>query len=88
MRKIWVDDAWYDYIYWQASNKKVANKINNLLKSIDRNGYKCIGKPELLKGNRFSGCWSVRIDKKNRLIFRIDNDCIIIMQCRSHYGDK
>ena len=63
------------------------NKINNLLKDIDRNGYNCIGKPEPLSGNQ-SGWWSVRIDETNRLIFKIENDAIEIYQCKSHYGDK
>ena len=62
-------------------------RINNLLKDIDRNGYNCIGKPEPLKGEQ-SGLWSVRIDEKNRLIFKIENETIEIYECSTHYGDK
>ena len=62
-------------------------RINNLLKDIDRNGYNCIGKPEPLKGD-LTGWWSVRIDEKNRLIFKIENEVIKIYQCGKHYGDK
>ena len=51
MRKIWHDDAWNDYLYWQTQDKKTLKKINKLLKDIDRNGYKCTGKPEALSGN-------------------------------------
>ncbi len=87
MNKIWSDHAWDDYIYWQAQDKKTLKKINELLKDIDRNGYKCKGKPEPLKGN-YSGYWSVRIDQKNRLVFKIDNDTLLIAQCRSHYDDE
>ena len=64
-----------------------AEIINNLLEDINRNGYNCIGKPEPLKGDK-SGYWSVRIDEKNRLIFKIDNEIVEIMQCGTHYGDK
>lgn len=87
MNKIWSDIAWADYIYWQAQDKKTLKRINVLLRDIDRNGYKCKGKPESLKGN-LSGYWSVRINEKNRLVFKIENGAILIAQCRSHYGDK
>lgn len=87
MPKIWYDDAWEDYTYWQQQDKKMLKKINNLLKDIARNGYNCTGKPEPLKGN-LSGFWSVHIDDKNRIVFQIDNDNIIIAQCGSHYRDK
>ena len=87
MNKIFSDSAFENYLYWQMQDKKTLRKINNLLKDIDRNGYNCIGKPEPLKGDK-SGWWSVRIDEKNRLIFKIENDEIEIAQCGTHYGDK
>jgi toxin YoeB len=87
MNKIWSDSAWDDYLYWQTQDKKTLKKINELLKDIDRNGYKCKGKPEPLKGN-LAGYWSVHIDKKNRLVFRIDSGSLEIAQCRTHYEDK
>ncbi len=86
MEKIWSDNAWEDYLYWQTQDRKTLRRINELLKDIDRNGYKCKGKPEPLKGN-LSGFWSVRIDQQNRIIFRIENGAIEIAQCRTHYGD-
>ena len=87
MKKIWSDDAWEDYLSWQDRDKKTLNKINKLIKSIDRNGYNCEGKAEQLSEN-LSGFWSVRIDKQNRIIFRIVDDTIEIVQCGTHYGDK
>ena len=86
MNLLWHDIAWFGYIEWQK-DKKTLKRINNLLQDIDRNGYNCIGKPEPLKGN-YSGWWSVRIDEKNRLIFKIENEIIEIYQCGTHYGDK
>ena len=53
----------------------------------DDDGYKCKGKPEPLTGN-LSGYWSVRINKKDRLVFKIIDGAIEIAQCRTHYGDK
>lgn len=87
MKKIWHDKAWEEYLYWQTQDKKTLKKINRLLSDIDRNGYNCIGKPEPLKGN-LSGAWSVRIDEKNRIVFRISGDTMEILECGSHYGDK
>ena len=87
MKLLWHDTAWVDYKYWQTQDKKTLKRINSLLQDIDRNGYNCIGKPEPLKGDQ-SGWWSVHIDDKNRLIFKIVGDATEIYQCKTHYGDK
>lgn len=87
MRKVWHDKAWEEYLYWQTQDKKTLKKINRLLQDIDRNGYNCFGKPEPLKGT-LSGYWSVRIDAQNRIVFRITDSQIEIIQCGSHYGNK
>jgi len=87
MRKMWLDNAWDEYIFWQTQDKKTLKRINKLLTDIERNGYNCIGKPEPLKGN-LSGYWSVRIDDSNRIVFRIIDNTLEIIQCGSHYGDK
>ncbi len=87
MNKTWSDIAWDDYLYWQTQDKKTLKKINSLLKDIDCNGYKCKGKPEPLKGN-LSGYWSVHINEKDRLVFKIEGSAIEIAQCRTHYDDK
>lgn len=87
MIKAWDDYAWEDYLYWQTQDKKTLKRINLLLQDIDRNGYTGIGKPEALKGN-MQGYYSRRIDDTNRLVYRIKNGVIEILQCRTHYGDK
>ena len=87
MHKIWHDEAWEDYLYWQTQDKKTIKKINNLLKDIDRNGYGCTGRPEALSGD-LAGFWSVKIDEKNRIVFRIFAENVEIVQCGSHYRDK
>lgn len=84
MKKLWDDNAWEEYLYWQTQDKKTLKKINRLLVDIDRNGYNCMGKAEPLRGT-LSGYWSVRIDEKNRIVFRIENNNIEIIQCGSHY---
>ena len=87
MIKSWDDEAWEDYLYWQKQDKKTLKRINLLLQDIDRNGYSGIGKPEALK-NDLSGYWSRRIDEVNRLAYRIRDNVIEIIQCRTHYGDR
>lgn len=86
MRKIWFDEAWDDYIYWQTQDKKTLKRINLLLKDIERENFDGIGKPEPLKEN-LNGFWSRRIDDVNRLIYRIHGDVIEILSCKGHYND-
>jgi len=87
MIKIWHDTAWADYLYWQTQDKRTLKKINKLLQDIERNGYNGIGHPEPLK-HELTGFWSVEIDEKNRIVFRIEGDRLEIIQCGSHYRDK
>ena len=84
MIKLWSDNAWEDYLYWQTQDKKTLKRINQLLKDIDRNGYEGIGKPEPLK-YELQGFWSRRIDDEHRLVYRINEDRIEIVSCRLHY---
>lgn len=85
MTKIWDDIAWEDYLYRQSQDKKTLKRINLLLKDIDRNGYAELRKPEPLRCD-LQGYWNRRIDEVNRLVYRIHNDQIEILQCRTHYG--
>ena len=87
MVKLWQDEAWENYLYWQTQDKKTLKRINKLIQDIERNGYNSVGKPEPLRGD-LSGFWSVRIDEKNRIVFRIDNNILEIWQCGGHYEDK
>lgn len=87
MIKAWDDDDWDDYLHWQTQDRKTLRRINALLKDIDRNGYDGIGKPEPLREN-LSGWWSRRIDDSNRIVYRIREGRIEIIQCGSHYRDN
>ncbi|MDR1246234.1 MAG: Txe/YoeB family addiction module toxin [Clostridiales Family XIII bacterium] len=87
MRKLWTDKAWENYLYWQTQDKKTLKKVNELIKDIERNGYKGIGKPEALKGS-LSGWWSRHVDDTNRLVYRLkDGDILEISQCKGHYNE-
>lgn len=80
----WTDDAWDDYVYWQTQDKKTLRRINALIKDCLRSPFEGIGKPEPLKYN-LSGYWSRRIDDTNRLVYRFDDDNLIIISCCYHY---
>jgi toxin YoeB len=77
---------WNDYLYWQGGDKKTLKKINKLILDIERNGLrKGIGKPEPLK---YLKAWSREIDERNRLIYDIVDEKLILHACRGHYDDK
>ena len=84
MLKIFTDIAWNDYLYWQQEDRKVLKKINQLVKAIDRNPYVGIGKPEALKFE-YQGYWSRRITQEHRLIYKIEDDKLIVFSCKDHY---
>lgn len=80
------DKGFSQYLYWQSQGAKAADKINSLLKDIQRNGpMKGIGKPEPL---RHRSGYSRRIDAANRLVYEIDElQNIRIISCKGHYDD-
>ncbi len=86
MNKTFSDIAWNEYVEWYKIDKKIANKINELLKDIDRNGYEGVGKPEALK-HGLTGYYSRRISDKDRLIYKIIENTIYILGCKGHYDD-
>jgi len=83
--------AWEDYCFWQNNDLDITLKINELIKVIQRDPFKGIGKPEPLKFG-LKGCWSRRISSDHRLVYKVigekgkDQKCIII-QCRFHYDE-
>lgn len=81
----WTQEAWRDYVYWQGQNKKTLKRINKIIADTQRNPIQGIGKPESLKEN-LSGFWSRRIDESNRLVYIVDENQLIIISCRYHYG--
>jgi len=83
MNKLFLEGARQDYIYWQAVDKTILKKINALLKEIERIPYEGTGKPEPLKYD-FSGWWSRRINLEHRLIYKVENSSIVVLQCRYH----
>ena len=85
MKKIiFSKNAWEDYMFWQAEDKKILKKINALIKDIQSNPYSGIGKPEPLKYD-LAGLWSRRIDHEHRLVYQVNENELLIYSCRYHY---
>jgi toxin YoeB len=76
--------CWEEYLYWQQTDKKILRKINDLIKEISRDPYVGIGKPEMLK-HAYAGYWSRRITDEHRLVYKIENETLIVVQVRYHY---
>jgi len=84
MKLLFSENAWSDYLFWQKTDKKILKRINKLIKDIQRNKYEGFGKPETLKHN-LSGYWSRRITNEHRIIYKIEDDSILIAQLKYHY---
>lgn len=84
MKLVFHEQAWDDYLYWQANDRKLLERINSLIKEASRTPFKGTGKPEPLRGP-LSGWWSRRITQEHRLVYRPTDDGLLIAQCRYHY---
>ena len=83
-------EAWEDFLFWLATNRKIARRIIRLIGEIQRDPFSGIGKPEPLKGE-LSGYWSRRMTDEHRLVYRADrgglkdDDELKILKARYHY---
>ena len=84
MKLLFTDRAWDDYLYWQRHDKKLLRRVNELIEATRRDPFSGIGKPEPLK-HSLHGLWSRRINDEHRLVYRVEDDEIVIIACRYHY---
>ena len=84
MKLVFADEAWEDYLYWQAQDKKILKRINDLIKETERGPHAGIGKPEPLK-HSLAGYWSRRINDEHRMVYRVVDESLLIAQLRFHY---
>ena len=84
MKIIFSEQAWDDYLYWQKTDKKMLNRINQLIKDIQREPFEGIGKPEPLKYH-LSEYWSRRINDEHRMVYNVEDDALNLAQLRHHY---
>lgn len=84
MKLVFADEAWDDYLFWQQQDKKLLERINKLIKEIQREPFSGMGKPEPLK-HALSGYWSRRINDEHRIVYKVEQDALWIAQLRHHY---
>jgi toxin YoeB len=88
MKIVWTEQAWDDYRYWQRTDPKILGAINDLIRDIERDPFRGLGKPEPLK-HVLHGWWSRRITGEHRLVYRVSGkgtaQRLEIAQCRYHY---
>jgi toxin YoeB len=84
VKLIFSEHAWEDYLYWQRTDRKILQRINALIKGVQRTPFAGIGKPEPLK-HGLSGYWSRRITDEHRIVYKVEGDSLFIAQLRYHY---
>lgn len=84
MKLIFANEAWDDYLFWQQHDKKMVERINKLIKEVQREPFSGIGKPEPLK-HALTGYWSRRLNDEHRIVYKIEQDALLIVQLRYHY---
>ena len=84
MKLIFAVEAWDDYLYWQKQDKRMVERINKLIQETQREPFAGIGKPEALK-HALAGFWSRRFTVEHRMVYRIEDDALLIAQLRFHY---
>ena len=84
MRLEFKPQAFEDLQYWVKYQPKIAKRVLRMIDESQKNPFGGIGKPEPLK-NELSGWWSKRIDGEHRLVYKLENDCLLIAQARGHY---
>ena len=84
MKLICSEHAWQDYLYWQRTDRRILQRINDLIKETQRAPFAGIGKPEPLK-HGLSGYWSRRITDEHRMVYKLEEDTLFLAQLRYHY---
>jgi toxin YoeB len=84
VRVVFSEHAWEDYLYWQKTDRKVVQRVNTLIKDIQRAPFEGPGKPEALK-HALSSYWSRRITDEHRIVYKVEGDTLLIAQLRYHY---
>ncbi len=81
---VFSSDAFEQYQHWQETDRKVLQKLNQLLRECQRTPFVGTGKPEPLKG-QLAGAWSRRITQEHRLVYEVDAQNVFVISCRYHY---
>jgi len=78
------EGGWEDYLHWQATDAKLLERLNGLIRECTRTPFVGTGKPEPLRGP-LAGWWSRRLTQEHRLVYRVADGALHVAQCRYHY---
>jgi toxin YoeB len=84
MKLTFSDEAWEDCLHWQRQDRRMLERINKLIKEVQRDPFVGVGKPEPLK-HALSGFWSRRITDEHRMVYRAEGNNLQIAPLRFHY---
>lgn len=73
-----------DLRHWVEHDRATARRVLALLESARRTPFHGRGKPEPLK-HLGPDVWSRRITREDRLVYRVLDDAIDVLQARYHY---
>lgn len=76
-----------EWEWWKDNDLNGIARIKDLIKAIKQRPFEGIGKPEPLKYQK-QGYWSRRINKADRLVYKVSGDTIYILSCKHHYGNQ
>lgn len=86
MRLVFDSAGWEDYQWWQTNDRKILKRVNLLIDDALRAPSEGRGQPERFK-HRASDVWSRRINQEHRLVFRVIDEDLVILQARFRYDD-
>jgi toxin YoeB len=84
VKVVFSEHAWEECLYWQKTDRKVVQRINALIRDIQRSPLEGVGKPEPLK-HVLSGYWSRRITDEHRIVYKVEGEAVLVAQLRYHY---
>lgn len=84
MKLLFAEGAWEDYQHWLHNDRRMLERINKLIREVQREPFAGVGKPEPLK-HALAGYWSRRITDEHRMVYRVQDDTLCIAQLRYHY---
>ncbi len=73
-----------EYNAWKTADRRIFDRLNELIAEIKADPFAGSGNPEALK-HELTGKWSRHLTQRDRIVYELVNDEIWVYQCRYHY---
>jgi toxin YoeB len=80
----WTPKAAKQYEHWAKHDRRVADKIDDLVAAAKVDPFSGIGHPKKL-GHDLSGFYRRTITEEHRLVYKVAGGRILIVRCHGHY---